>query len=93
VKEGRTLLLACSACGAHRSIKSKKAISSAKSREGFQVGQQYSLMVIDLGKQGDGIAKKDDYIIFIPNSAKGEQVKAEVVNIVGNKVFAKKVVE
>ena len=93
VKEGRTLLLACSACGAHRSIKSKKAISSAKSKEGFQVGEQYSLMIIDVGKQGDGIAKKDDYIVFVPNSAKGEQVKAEVVKIVGNKVFAKKVVE
>jgi translation initiation factor 2 subunit 2 len=90
VKEGRTLVLACTACGAHRSIKSKKAISSHKSKEGFQVGESYHLLIIDVGKQGDGIAKKDDYIIFVPNSNKGEQVRVEVMKISGNKVFAKK---
>ena len=93
VKEGRTLLLVCSACGAQRSIKSQRALSSSKSAETFEIGKQYQLMIIDVGKQGDGIAKKDSYIVFVANTAKGENVKVEVVNISGNKVFAKKVVE
>jgi len=93
VKEGRTLLLVCSACGAQRSIKSQRALSSSKSAETFEIGKQYQLMIIDVGKQGDGIAKKDSYIVFVANTVKGENVKVEVVNISGNKVFAKKVVE
>ncbi len=93
VKEGRTLLLSCSACGAHRSIKSKKAISSTAPAEGFQVGNTYHVFIVDVGKQGDGIAKKDNYIVFIPGTAKGEQVRIEVQKVLGNKVFAKKVLD
>lgn len=94
VKEGRTLLLSCTACGATRSIKSKKAITSSQSsHKSFEVGKQYTLLIMDVSNRGDGVAKQDGYIIFVPNSTKGEQVKVEVVNIHESKVFTKKIVE
>lgn len=94
VKEGRTLMLSCQACGAQRSVKSKKAIVSAQSKDdAFQVGKVLTLLITDVGSQGDGIAKKNEYIIYVPGATKGEHAKAQVIKMIGTKVFCKKMVD
>jgi translation initiation factor 2 subunit 2 len=91
VKEGRTLMLACSACGAMRSVKSKKAIAAQSKEDVYQVGKVLNVMITDLGNHGHGLVKKDEYLIIVPNTTKGEQVKAQIIKVSGTKVFCKKV--
>lgn len=37
--------------------------------------EEYIVDIIDNGYEGEGIAKINDYIIFIPQAIKGENVK------------------
>lgn len=45
--------------------------------------------IIDNGFQGEGIAKKEDKTIFIPETIKGEKVKIKILKIKENIAFAK----
>ncbi|MCK4455840.1 MAG: TRAM domain-containing protein, partial [Thermoplasmata archaeon] len=51
-------------------------------------GKVYEVMIQDIGKKGDGIAKKDKYIIYVPGTAKGSIVKIRIDKITGNIAFA-----
>jgi translation initiation factor 2 subunit 2 len=41
-----------------------------------------------VGNKGDGIAKVDKYLIFVPSAVKGEIVKAKIKKISGTLAFA-----
>ena len=41
-------------------------------------GQQYDVKIEDIAKQGDGIARIQGFIIFVPGTKIGDQVKIEV---------------
>ena len=43
--------------------------------------QEYIVEIIDNGYQAEGIAKIDDYTVFIPNTIKGEKVKNDTKDI------------
>ena len=47
---------------------------------------EYEVEIIDNGYEGEGIAKINDYTIFIPGAIKGERCKILIVKV--NKVFA-----
>lgn len=87
-KEGRTLVLRCHACGAHRPVKAHKA---AKSPTLFEIreGDIFNVTITDIGRKGDGIAKLDKYTIYVPGTAKGSNVKIKLEKIVGNICFAR----
>lgn len=88
VKEDRVVILECEACGAKRPVKAVK--KQAKVEEAaLEEGKVYEVMIQDIGKKGDGIAKKDKYIIYIPGTAKGSIVKVKIEKIVGTVAFAK----
>ncbi len=84
VKEDRITILKCDACGAHRPVKVKKKKSAAAETKELEVGKVYDFLIQDVGREGDGMAKKGSYTIYIPGSAKGEHVKAEIKNIRGS---------
>ncbi len=88
VKEGRVAILECDACGASRPVKAMK--KQAKVEEAILAeGQVYELMIQDIGKKGDGVAKKDKYIIYVPGTAKGAIVKVYIEKIVGLTAFGR----
>jgi translation initiation factor 2 subunit 2 len=91
IKEGRVLILECEACGAHRPVKVPRVTTS----EGpaLVIGNTYEVLIQDLGKKGDGIAKLDKYIIFVPGTTKGTTVKIKIDNISGTSAFAQVVKE
>ena len=91
VKDGRVLVLECDACGAHRPVKVPKA--TAVEGPALVVGNTYDLLIQDLGKKGDGIAKVDKYIIFVPGTTKGTVVKVKIENISGSTAFGQVVTE
>ena len=90
VKEGRTQILQCEACGGHRPIKVKKGarkIELSAVREGAEV----DVLITDIGKQGDGVAKEGGYTIFVAGVAKGARVKIQIDRIQGRIAFGRKV--
>jgi len=87
VKEGRVLILECEACGAHRPVKVPRVVAAVEG-PALVIGNVYDVLIQDLGKKGDGIAKVDKYIIFVPGTTKGMTVKIKITNISGTSAFA-----
>jgi len=87
VKSDRVLMLKCDACGAHRSVKKRRARVEI-APEALVEGETYEVRVDAVGSKGDGIAKKEKFTIFIPGGAKGEIVKIKIKKISGNLAFA-----
>ncbi len=86
VKEGRITILECDACGAHRPVKIRKP-AKAVEEVALKEGGVYEMMIQDIGRKGDGIAKMDKYIIYVPGTAKGSIVKVEIEKVTGNLAF------
>jgi len=86
-KEGRVLVLECEACGAHRPVRVRRS-TRADEKEGLKEGGVYDVMVEDVGRKGDGVAKLDKYVIYVPGATKGAQVKVKIQKISGNVAFA-----
>ena len=51
--------------------------------------QEYIVVEVDNGFNGEGIAKIDNFTIFIPNSIKGEKVKILIVKVLSSHAFGK----
>lgn len=66
-------------------------------RKGFSspvnVGETYDVTIEDVGKEGDGIARIEGFVIFVPNTKKGESVKVRVTKVSRRVGFAEVVAE
>ncbi len=51
--------------------------------------QEYIVEIIDNGYEGEGIAKIENFTIFIPNSIKGEKVRILIVKVLKSHAFGK----
>ena len=51
--------------------------------------KEYVVNIIDNGFQGEGIAKIENFTIFIPNAIKGERVKIVIVKVLSSHAFGK----
>ena len=54
-----------------------------------QKNQEYIVEIIDNGYEGEGIAKIDNFTIFIPGALKGEKVKILIVKVLSSHAFGK----
>ena len=89
IKDGRTLILNCEACGAHRPVKVHKVVQTGEKLAALEIGKIYEVRIEDMGKRGDGVAKYDKYIIYVPGVAKGMVTKIKIDKISGNVVQAR----
>jgi translation initiation factor 2 subunit 2 len=87
VKQGRTMLLRCDACGAFRSVKSRKKKTVQQPSETFKEGMTYDLTIRDIGRKGDGIAYFDKYTVYVTGAVKGSKVKVKIEKISGTVAF------
>jgi len=90
VKDDRVLILVCETCGAHRPVHVKKQVKEVKAKE-IEAGQTYDMLIEDVGKKGDGIARKGNFIVFVPGTAKGSQVKVKIEKVSGTVAFGTRV--
>lgn len=90
VKDGRVLILTCETCGAHRPVHVRKQVKQQEADD-IEEGKTYDLMIEDVGRKGDGIARKGRFIIYISGSAKGTQVKAKIDKVTGSMAFGTRV--
>lgn len=51
--------------------------------------KEYIVEIIDNGYEGEGIAKLNNFTIFIPNGLKGERVKILIVKVLASHAFGK----
>lgn len=88
VKEDRIALLVCDACGARRPLKAVKKMVK-REEAALEEGKVYEVMIQDIGKKGDGVAKRDKYVIYVPGTTKGSVVKVYIEKIAGTVAFGK----
>jgi len=90
VREDRALMIRCDACGAHRSVRKRKAAPTAVSKT-IERDSEVEVMITSVGSKGDGVAKLDKYTIFIPGTKKGERLKVRIKKVSGTLAFAEKI--
>jgi len=88
-KEGRLTLLVCEACGAQRPITVRRVVTPERPRAPVVVGEVYRLTIEDVGRRGDGVAKKEGFVIFVTGAnQRGITVNAKVTKVLGNNAYA-----
>jgi len=88
-KEGRFTLLICEACGAQRPVTVRRVVEVAKPKAPVVAGEIYRLTIEDIGRRGDGVAKKDGFVIFVTGAnQRGATVNAKVTKVLGNNAYA-----
>jgi predicted RNA-binding protein with TRAM domain len=53
-----------------------------------KVGDVLSVRIEAVGEKGDGIAKKDGFVLFVPNTVEGDEVKVRVTKVLRRVGFA-----
>ncbi len=86
IKEDRTLILECEACGARRSINVKKG-PRPENINVLREGDIIELQITDVGNKGDGVGKFMGYLVIVPGTAKGNSVHAKITNISAKTAF------
>jgi translation initiation factor 2 subunit 2 len=88
-KEGRLTLLICEACGAQRPVTVRRVVAPEKPKAPVVVGEVYRLTIEDVGRRGDGVAKKEGFVIFVTGAAqRGTTVNAKITKVLGNNAYA-----
>ena len=58
-----------------------------------KVGDEIDVKIEAVGEKGDGIAKKDGFVLFIPNTKEGDEVKIKITRVLRRVGFAEVVGE
>ena len=87
VKEERTTIVKCDACGAHRPVKAGPKKAAVKPEEAVVEGKVYEVMIEDQGKRGDGIARRDRFTIFVKGAIKGQVYNVKIEKVTGTLAF------
>ncbi|MBI2557942.1 TRAM domain-containing protein [Candidatus Woesearchaeota archaeon] len=58
-----------------------------------KVGDELSVKIEAVGEKGDGIAKKDGFVLFVPSTKQGDEVKIRVTRVLQKVGFAEVVGE
>jgi predicted RNA-binding protein with TRAM domain len=53
--------------------------------------EELEVVIDDIGSRGDGIARIQGYLIFVPNSKIGERVKVRILSVGGKFAVAERI--
>jgi translation initiation factor 2 subunit 2 len=88
-KDGRLTLLICEACGAQRPVTVRRVVTPERPKAPVEVGEVYRLTIEDVGRRGDGVAKREGFVIFVTGATqRGTVVNAKVTKVLGNNAYA-----
>ena len=51
-------------------------------------GKTYTVKIEDVAQKGDGIARIEGYVIFVPDTAAGEEVTVKITRVLPKYAFA-----
>jgi translation initiation factor 2 subunit 2 len=89
VREDRTPMLRCDACGAFRPVTKRRQTSQTQERDAVEEGQTYEVEITGTGRKGDGVAERGEYTIFVPGASEGDVVTIYIENVSGNLAFSR----
>lgn len=58
-----------------------------------KVGDELDVKIEAVGEKGDGVAKKDGFVLFVPNTKEGDNVKVRITKVLRRVGFAEVVGE
>lgn len=58
-----------------------------------KVGDEIDVKIEAVGEKGDGIAKKDGFVLFVPNTKEGDEVNVRITKVLRRVGFAEVVGE
>jgi predicted RNA-binding protein with TRAM domain len=47
----------------------------------INIGETYDVTIEDVGREGDGITRIEGFVVFVPNTKKGDSVKIRVTKV------------
>lgn len=50
-------------------------------------GETYDVTIEDIGKEGDGVAKVENFVVFVPDTKVGDEVKIEINKVLQTMAF------
>jgi predicted RNA-binding protein with TRAM domain len=53
-----------------------------------EVGEELDVVIEAVGEKGDGIAKKNGFVLFVPNAKEGETVRVKITKVLQKVGFA-----
>ncbi|MCX6668403.1 MAG: TRAM domain-containing protein [Methanothrix sp.] len=56
-----------------------------------EVGKEYDVKIEDIAREGDGIARVEGFVIFVPETQVGDQVKIQVDKVMRRFAIGRKV--
>ncbi len=59
----------------------------------LSVGDTYDVKIEDVGREGDGIARVEGFVVFVPDTKKGDNVKVKITKVSRRVGFAEVVAE
>lgn len=54
-------------------------------------GEEYDVKIEDVGKEGDGITRIEGFVVFVPDTKAGDEVRVRIVSVRRRFGFAEKV--
>jgi len=57
----------------------------------IQEGEEYEVRIEDVGKEGDGITRIEGFVVFVPDTKVGDEVKVRITSVRRRFAFAEKV--
>jgi translation initiation factor 2 subunit 2 len=88
VKEDRTPMLRCDACGAFRPVAKRRRTTQTRDPDAVEEGETYEVKITGTGRKGDGVAERGKYTIFVTGAREGQVVDIYVESVSGNLAFA-----
>jgi len=56
-------------------------------------GKVYEAKIIDIGREGDGLARIENFVVFVPGTKVGEEVKVRITRVLRRMAFGEVVTE
>ncbi len=51
-------------------------------------GEEVNVLIESVGEKGDGVAKKQGFVIFVPKAEKGQELKIKITKVLKNVAFS-----
>ncbi|MFC7077287.1 MULTISPECIES: translation initiation factor IF-2 subunit beta [Haloarcula] len=82
-------MLRCQACGAFRPVAKGGSSTQQHDRPTLEEGETYEVKITGTGREGDGVAEKGKYTIFVSGAREGQVVTAYIESISGTLAFGR----
>jgi predicted RNA-binding protein with TRAM domain len=57
----------------------------------IEEGKEYEVKIEDVGKEGDGITRIEGFVVFVPETEVGDEIKVRITSVRKRFAFAEKI--